>query len=419
CTGTLAALNAALARLTYTPAPFFDGPDALTLTTSDLVAPELGGPGTATSRVAITVVDVVNPPDLTVRNVAGNEGQAIPLLIQASTLDKDGSETLSLWVSGVPAPATLAAAIRNGSGSWPLPADPLSGLTLSAPDNFTVPLTATATPPQGATGATAATTRTLLVTVANVAPTAALGNDGPLNKGGSVRVFFTGPSDPSPADTDAGFRYSFALKPGDLATSYAAAGAGTQQHFTFDQAGTYTVYGRVFDKDGGFTDYTIPVTVHDLPPPPALPPPTDTLPPALPPPAVPVPLPQPTAPGIWTLPRLSSGPEQDPGQVGGDTQAGDPLVPPGTEPHVEFGSSFAGSSSFEPPTVSPVLAVQASMLTRPPGAEELHRAPPGPEVQTILQGNQVLSPHLDGDDSVRVLESLLPGNDEPAPSGRR
>src|SRR5262249_18852358 len=54
CTGTLAALNAALAGLTYTPAPFYDGPDAPTLTTSDPVSPELRGPRPAPSRAAIT-----------------------------------------------------------------------------------------------------------------------------------------------------------------------------------------------------------------------------------------------------------------------------------------------------------------------------------------------------------------------------
>ncbi len=537
-TGSLAALNAALAELTYTPALFYDGPDILTLATSDLVAPELGGPGTATSRVAITVVDVVNPPKLTVRAAAGNEGQAIPLLIQASTVDTDGSETLSVQISGVPASATLSAGTNDGNGIWTLTADELTALTLIATDNVTFVLTVTATTTLRATGATAATTRTLLVTVANVAPTALLGDDGPIDEGdhvtvsftnpsdpsladttagfrysfalspadlatgsttasaaasqrfafddsgtytvygrvvdkdggftdytiflavrniaptavfgddgaidegGSVTVLFTNPADPSSADTAAGFRYSFALTPADLVTSYPAAGAVASQHFTFDRTGTYTVYGRIFDKDGGFTDFSMTVTVPDLPPgpPPDLPPhspiaptppeaptppaaptlPTDALPPAVPPalpPAVPIPPLQPTIPGVIPLvPPLPSRPGQPPLPVGGDTQASDSSVPPRTESQVEFGSGFAGSNSFEPSIVSPVTAAQAFMLMPPAGREELHRAPPGPEVQTILQGNQVLAPHLDGDDSVRVVERLLPENDEPAGS---
>jgi parallel beta-helix repeat protein len=266
CTGTLAALNAALEGLTYTPAPFYDGPDALTLTTSDLVAPELGGPGTASSRGPLTVVDVVNPPSLTVSDATGNEGQAIPLLIHAGAVDTDGSEALSLQIRGLPATATLSAGTRDQSGVWTLTADQLNGLTLDAADNFTAALTVTATTTQRATGATATRTQTLLVTAANVAPTATLSNDGPTDEGGRVAVFFAGPSDPSPADTAAGFRYSFALKAGDLATSYAAASPAARLPFAFADSGTYTVHGRVFDKDGGFTDFTTTVIVRNIVP---------------------------------------------------------------------------------------------------------------------------------------------------------
>src|SRR5262249_17373052 len=143
CTGTLAALNAALAGLTYTPAPFYDGPDALTLTTSDLVAPELGGPGTAASHLPLTVLDVVNPPNLTVSDATGTGGQAIPLLIHAGTVDTDGSETLSLQISGLPATATLSAGTNDGNGVWTLTAEQLNGLTLHADDNFSAALTVT------------------------------------------------------------------------------------------------------------------------------------------------------------------------------------------------------------------------------------------------------------------------------------
>ncbi len=260
-TGTLAALNAAWVGLTYTPAPGYDGADTVTRTTNDLVAPELGGPGVATSRVPITVIDVVNPPDLAVSDASGNEGQALPLLVRAATVDTDGSEGLALRVSGVPAKATLSAGTDNGNGVWALTPAQLNGLTLKTADNFTATLTVTATATLLATGETAATTRTLLVTVANVAPTATLGNDGPITAGGTATVSFTGPSDPSSADRAAGLHYSFALRPADLAASYATAGAGAGQGFPLTAAGTFAVYGRIFDKDGGFTDATTTVTV--------------------------------------------------------------------------------------------------------------------------------------------------------------
>ncbi len=102
---------------------------------------------------------------------------------------------------------------------------------------------------------------TTTVTVNDVAPTATLSNSGPVATGSSVNVNFSNPSDVSAADTAAGFRYSFALSPGSLATTYTAAGTSSSQAFTFASAGIYTVYGRIFDKDSGFADYTTSVAV--------------------------------------------------------------------------------------------------------------------------------------------------------------
>ncbi len=104
------------------------------------------------------------------------------------------------------------------------------------------------------------------VTVNNVAPTAALGNAGPVNEGSPVLVSFSGEFDPSAADTAAGFRYSFATSPAELKDTYADAGPSATTHITFADSGTHTVYGRVFDKDGGFTEYTTTVTVNNVAP---------------------------------------------------------------------------------------------------------------------------------------------------------
>src|SRR5262249_23125414 len=107
---------------------------------------------------------------------------------------------------------------------------------------------------------------TTTVTVNNVAPTATLSNDGPVNEGSAATVSFADPSDPSAADTAAGFRYSFALNAGGVAGSYAAAGTAAAAQFTYAANGMYTVYGRIFDKDDGFTDYMTTVTVNNVAP---------------------------------------------------------------------------------------------------------------------------------------------------------
>ncbi len=107
---------------------------------------------------------------------------------------------------------------------------------------------------------------TTSITIKDVAPTATLSNNGPVYVSSPVTVSFSNPSDPSNADTTAGFHYSFALDPADLATSYTTAGTSTSAIFTFKQSGTDTVYGAIYDQNNGFTDYTTTVTVNPLPP---------------------------------------------------------------------------------------------------------------------------------------------------------
>src|SRR5207244_3474099 len=49
--------------------------------------------------------------------------------------------------------------------------------------------------------------------------------------------------------------------------SYANSGTTPSASFTLDDGpGDYAVYGRIMDKDGGFTDYTATVHVNDVAP---------------------------------------------------------------------------------------------------------------------------------------------------------
>ncbi len=102
------------------------------------------------------------------------------------------------------------------------------------------------------------------VQVSNVAPTATIGNDGPVSEGSAATVSLTGASDPSPADTAAGFQYSFALSQAALAST--AAGIAASGDFKFTDDGTYQVWGRILDKDGGYSDYSTNVVVNAIAP---------------------------------------------------------------------------------------------------------------------------------------------------------
>ena len=102
------------------------------------------------------------------------------------------------------------------------------------------------------------------ITVANVAPTATLGNNGPVVAGQTVQITFTGQADASEADVAAGFHYAFACDNGSLdGETYASAGTAADYDCTFAAADTYTVRGRIIDKDGGFNDNTTEVIVTD------------------------------------------------------------------------------------------------------------------------------------------------------------
>ena len=100
----------------------------------------------------------------------------------------------------------------------------------------------------------------------NVAPTANISNDGPIDEGGSATVSLTNPFDPSSEDTTAGFRYSFSCTNDALPTAYADAGSSHSTTCAYDDDGSYTVPGRIFDKDDGYTDYSTTVVVHNVAP---------------------------------------------------------------------------------------------------------------------------------------------------------
>ncbi len=212
-----------------------------------------------TGNPEIMMVDAVVGTNLPITADAGGpyliaEGQPLTLDGSASTDPNGGSLTYSWTING----HANAASGVNPTLSWAQ----LQALGVDDGAN-TFNISVTVNDGNGQDVSSAPT----FVFLDDTAPTATLSNNGPVFAGGGtpITASFTNPSDPSTADTNAGFHYSFALNSSGLATSYDAAGTATSQQFTLSTEGTYTIHGRIFDKDGGSTDYTTTTTVVHSP----------------------------------------------------------------------------------------------------------------------------------------------------------
>ena len=199
---------------------------------------------------------------VTIKNVAPTV--ATPSVTPAPS-DEGSAVTASATFSDPGNDAPFTCTVDYGSGPV---AGVVNGSTCTGPshiydDNGNFTVTVSVTDKDSASG-----TNSVVHTVKNVAPTATLGNGGPVNEGSPVTVSFSNPSDPSSADTAAGFKYSFSCEnnAGALASSYAAASASPSIQCTFGDNGSPIVLGRIYDKDDGYTDYTTPVSVNNVSP---------------------------------------------------------------------------------------------------------------------------------------------------------
>src|SRR5205814_2251558 len=91
------------------------------------------------------------------------------------------------------------------------------------------------------------------------------------NEGSSFTIGASSITDPSQADTTAGFHYSYAIdgvwQVGNGFTYGGSSSTATGYTHTFDDGpATHTVTERIFDKDGGFFDCVATITVDNVNP---------------------------------------------------------------------------------------------------------------------------------------------------------
>ena len=130
--GVWSLTQAELAGLTVTPPADSDVDFTLQLSVTSTEAAN-GDTATTTAALDVTVNAVADAPTLTTTGAAGDEDTAIPLTISSALTDVDGSEALSLAISGVPSGATLSAGTDQGGGVWSLLPGDLAGLAVTPP----------------------------------------------------------------------------------------------------------------------------------------------------------------------------------------------------------------------------------------------------------------------------------------------
>jgi phosphohistidine swiveling domain-containing protein len=196
----------------------------------------------------------------------------VATFVASSPITEGGASQLALIGASDPSPVDVAAGLRFGFAC--------NGLDGSLPQSYAAASTSSAMScgfPQDGTYTVKGrifdkddgqTTYAAVVLVRNQAPVATFINDGPVSEGGGSHISLVDPSDPSPVDTAAGFRYGFACDGNDasLPQAYAAANPANSTLCAFPQSGSFTVKGRIFDQDGGFSTYEQTIVVDNQPP---------------------------------------------------------------------------------------------------------------------------------------------------------
>ncbi|WP_289078385.1 Ig-like domain-containing protein [uncultured Thalassospira sp.] len=150
--------------LTITPPVDYSGSFDLNVT---VTSTDGNDSASVNDTITVDVAGVADTPTLEVSDTSGDEGNSVPLDIDAAVTDS--SETLSITISGVPDGARLSAGTNNGDGSWTLGAAQLVGLTITAASDYSGTFELTVSVQSRDGDDTATTTAILEVTIEELA----------------------------------------------------------------------------------------------------------------------------------------------------------------------------------------------------------------------------------------------------------
>ncbi|MBI3506641.1 MAG: tandem-95 repeat protein, partial [Proteobacteria bacterium] len=195
---------------------------------------------------------------------SNNNGRAtVPLNVSVATPDADGSESLSVKISGLPTGSLLkdasgATLTPNGSGVYTLTPAQLPGLTVTTPAGYSGQVTANvvATATDGTSVASASTSGNVSVNVADAAPTAPGGTTTT-----PASTTLSGQLAGSDADGDK-LTFSIAQNGGPAHGTLTVNPDGSYKYVpTSGYNGTDSFTYRISDGRGGTTTGTVSLTV--------------------------------------------------------------------------------------------------------------------------------------------------------------
>lgn len=146
----------------FTPASGFEGAASFTYTITDGAA--TGSPGAVTVNVGSASAPSVLVQKALVVIAQGTGGTSVKFPITTRLVDADGSESLSIRISGVPSGVSFNAGFDLGSGVWQFVESDLPNLAMNLPGSYTtapITLTVQVTSTEASTGATASSISTV------------------------------------------------------------------------------------------------------------------------------------------------------------------------------------------------------------------------------------------------------------------
>jgi hypothetical protein len=226
------------------------------------VAVQVADPSGATSTASATVTVTNRAPAPTVSGIPVDAVEGTAWTLHVSATDPSAADT--------------AAGIRyaidaDDDGTWDFGDDAYTtattatDFTITPSDSGPQTVDVLAIDKDGGTS-----TVSIDYDVANVAPTATLSTGGAVDEGSRGSVGFSGQTDPSSADTAAGFHYAYDLDGNGTWDVGDGTYAGSPSSATADvpttDDGTIDVRAAIIDRDGGINTYTKTLTVNDVAP---------------------------------------------------------------------------------------------------------------------------------------------------------